>query len=129
MCNLRESEIQAKCRAVLSHRAAGTRVFRNNTGKGKIAARDCAYCQKNGSWIEWGLSVGSSDLIGIHRHLVTEDDVGEHLGLFFGAEIKTPKGKVSPEQEVWQKTIRQFGGISEILRSEEDAITLLKRLG
>lgn len=123
-----ESRIQAQVRAVLSHREADTRVYRNNVGKGHIAARECGYCKKNGSWVQWGLQVGSSDLIGIHRCLITESMVGSYIGRFFAAEIKTEVGRLSKEQKIWKQTIERFGGIAETIRSEEQAKELLVRL-
>ncbi len=114
-----ESRIQAQVRAVLSHRDADTRVWRNNVGKGMLV---------NGSWVEWGLQVGSSDLIGIHRCLITQEMVGSHIGRFFGVEIKTPVGRLSDEQKTWIKTIRSFDGIAEVCRSKEEAQALLKRM-
>ncbi len=117
---LTESRIQAQVRAVLSHRDSSTRVWRNTTGAGKL---------ENGQYIQWGLSVGSSDLVGIHRYLIKPEDIGTYIGRLFCVEIKTPKGRLSPEQKIWMKTIQDFGGISEICRSKKDAEELLKRLG
>lgn len=114
-----ESRIQSQVRAILSHREADTRVWRNNVGGGKL---------ENGQYMKWGLQVGSSDLIGIHRKLITVDDVGTYIGRFFGVEIKTPVGRLSREQKVWIETIQSFGGIAEVCRSKEDAEVLLKRL-
>lgn len=114
-----ESRIQAQVRAVLSHRDAETRVWRNNVGKGLL---------ENGSWVEWGLQVGSSDLIGIHRCLITQEMVGSHIGKMFCVEIKTPIGRLTREQKIWIETIRSFGGIAEVCRSKEEAEALLKKL-
>jgi len=123
-----ESRIQAQVRAVLSHREADTRVWRNNVGKGHLAARECGYCKIHGSWVQWGLQVGSSDLIGIHRCLITEDMVGSVIGKFFGVEIKTPVGRLQKEQKIWIQTIENFGGIAEVCRSDDEARALLARL-
>ncbi len=114
-----ESRIQAQVRAVLSQRDATTRVWRNNVGGGIV----------NGHWIDWGLQKGSSDLVGIHRHIVTENDIGTDIGRFFCVEIKTPTGRMRPEQKKWIEVIKSFGGIAEICRSKEEAEELLRRLG
>ena len=124
-----ESRIQAQSRAVFSGRDATTRVWRNNVGGGKLAQRDCKYCQQNGRWIDWGLQTGSSDLIGIHRHLITQEEVGKYIGRFFCVEIKTPTGRLSKEQKIWAATIRSFDGIAETCRSKDDAIKILGDLG
>lgn len=114
-----ESRIQSQVRAVLSHRDSDTRVWRNSVGAGKL---------ENGQYVKWGLQVGSSDLIGIHRCLITEDMVGSSIGRFFGVEIKTPVGRLTREQKIWIETIRSFGGIAEVCRSPEEAMDLLKRM-
>ncbi len=114
-----ESRIQAQVRAVLSHREAETRVWRNNVGEGEMAS---------GHYVKYGLQKGSSDLIGIHRCLITEAMVGSYLGRFFGVEIKTPVGRLTREQKIWIQTIRNFGGIAEVCRSAEEAEALLKRM-
>jgi len=114
-----ENRIQAQVRAVLSHRDAETRVWRNNVGEGEMAS---------GHYVKYGLQKGSSDLIGIHRCVITEEMVGSVFGRFFGVEIKTPVGRLTREQKIWIETIRSFGGIAEVCRSPEDAMALLKRL-
>ncbi len=82
----------------------------------------------SGQYVKYGLQKGSSDLIGIHKVLITQEMVGTYIGRFFGVEIKTPEGRLSREQKIWIQTIRNFGGIAEVCRSEEDAVALLKRM-
>ncbi len=114
-----ESRIQAEVRAVLSQRDATTRCWRNMVGAGMI----------HGAYMTFGLGVGSADLVGIHKALITPEMVGSYIGRFFAVEVKTPKGRLSDEQKAWAKTIQSFGGIVEVCRSKEDAEDLLKRLG
>ena len=100
---MKESDIQRLIMLALSE--AGCLVFRNNVGTLKNAA---------GIPIRFGLCVGSSDLIGI-----TPD------GRFLAVEIKTCKGRATPEQLRFIEAVRAKGGIAGIARSPEDALALL----
>lgn len=100
---MKESDIQRLIMLALSE--AGCVVWRNNTGVLKNAA---------GIPIKFGLCVGSSDLIGIAPG-----------GRFLAVEIKTQKGKATPEQIRFIDAVRARGGIAGIARSPEDALALL----
>lgn len=43
-------------------------------------------------------------------------------------EIKTPTGKQSPEQVKWAEMIRAFGGIYIVVRSADEAVSMIKTL-
>lgn len=100
---MKESDIQRLIMLALSE--AGCVVWRNNTGVLKNAA---------GIPIKFGLCVGSSDLIGIAPG-----------GRFLAVEIKTPKGKATPEQIRFIDAVRARGGIAGIARSPAEAVALL----
>lgn len=106
---MREQLIQAKIMAVLNQRDAPCRVWRNNVGM----LRD-----SRGVPVRYGLAPGSADLIG----LVLK------TGQFLAVEVKTPIGRLSPEQKAWLETIRRFGGIAEVMRTVEDAEAFVRRL-
>ena len=59
---------------------------------------------------------GGADLIGLHR------------GRFVAVEIKTPRGRLTPEQKMWGDLVEKKGGIYAVVRSVEDARDLLTRL-
>ncbi len=100
-----EGVLQAKVRAALS--TEGTlRAFRNNSG----------VCPSN--HVRYGLGVGSGDLICIVAP----------TGRFASIELKTPKGIIEPEQYAWQKTIREFGGVAEFVRSVDEALDIVRRI-
>lgn len=63
-----------------------------------------------------GLCVGGADIIGIHQA----------TGRFIAVEVKTPKGRVSPEQQTFINAVRAAGGIAGIARSVEDALELIR---
>jgi len=50
------------------------------------------------------------------------DILGIYKGQFLGIEVKTEKGKVSPEQEQFLAAIRQNGGIGFVARNLDDVI-------
>ena len=60
---------------------------------------------------------GSADIIGCFR------------GRFVAVEVKTPVGRQSKEQKLWQGQVEERGGgIYALVRSEDDARTLLQEL-
>lgn len=96
-----EAELQDQIRVALAK--AGHVFWRNNVGE----------AQYRGRRVRYGVGgPGGSDLIGI---------VG---GRFCAIEIKTPKGKVSEEQERYLELVRKSGGIAGVVRSVEEALTL-----
>ena len=102
---MKEQDIQRLIMLALSE--AGCLIWRNNTGVLKNAA---------GIPIRFGLCVGSSDLIGIAPG-----------GRFLAVEIKTPKGKATPEQLRFIEAVRARGGIAGIARSPAEALALLSQ--
>lgn len=103
---MREKIIQSKIMAVLNARDAPCRLWRNNVG----VTPD--------THIRYGLGLGSADLVGL---VLT-------TGQFLAVEIKTPIGRLSPEQKAWLATITRLGGLALVLRSVEEAESLVTRL-
>lgn len=94
----------------------GSVIWRNNTGVLKNEA---------GIPVRFGLCPGSSDLIGVTPVTITEEMVGKNIGVFTAIEVKTPKGRVSAEQERFLAAVRRAGGIAGVARSVQDALSLL----
>lgn len=97
------------------------RVFRNNVGKA------VAYDFKNKKIIkpirviEFGLCVGSSDLIGWKSVEITPEMVGQRIAVFVAIETKRPrKSKTSDEQHDFIRTVQNAGGIGLIAKSEKE---------
>ena len=88
------------------------RLFRNNVG------------MING--VQFGLCVGSSDLIGFQSVTVTPEMVGQKIAVFTALEVKTEKGKPTPEQVKFTEMIKRFGGISAIVRGVDEAVEIFK---
>lgn len=50
-------------------------------------------------------------------------------GMFVGFEVKTTKGRVSPDQLLFKKRCERAGGIYHVVRSADEALKLLASLG
>lgn len=101
-----ETNLQARIMMALSE--AGCRVFRNNTG----AFMD----EKSKRLVRYGVGgKGGPDLWGIAPD-----------GKALGVEVKTPTGRVRPEQIAFIQMIRIAGGYAGIARSVEDAIAIAR---
>ena len=89
------------------------RIFRNQVG----SLPD----PRSGRLVTFGLARGSADLIGWRTITVTQAMVGTRLAIFTSIEVKTPTGRVRPEQQAWLEAVQGAGGIAVIARSVPDA--------
>ena len=105
-----EQRIQQEIRIAISN--GDCRVFRNNTGTLK---------DQNGRPVQFGLCKGSADLIGWKRVTITPEMVGQQVAVFTSIEVKTPTGRIRPEQQQWLEAVQAAGGIAGVARSVEDA--------
>jgi len=117
-----ETELQA-----LILRAAGSkrhvRLFRNQVGEGYVgkALRDPeGVFLSDARHVRMGLFPGSGDLIGWRTLMVTHDMVGRCIAQFLSIEVKTPTGKLRPDQRNWADQINAAGGLAIIARSTSD---------
>lgn len=98
---------------------AGCLIFRNNVAQawvGELIRRTSdSVTLKNPRPLHAGLSVGSSDLIGVSPS-----------GRFLAVEVKTPTGRVRPEQQKFIDAVNRIGGIGIIARSVDDALKAIK---
>lgn len=102
-----EKQLQAKIRDAMN-RTGKCRIFSSPTGM---------LPNGRGGYMRFGLTTGGSDLVGLLKP----------SGRWLSIEVKLPGGKISPEQLIFQKTIRNFGGVSEICYSVEDALEVLDK--
>ena len=98
-----ESHLLQQIRQALN-RTQRVRVVRNSVGVDEARG------------VRYGLGVGSSDLIGM---LPT--------GRVFALEIKTPTGRLRPEQKTWLTAVRRWGGFAAVARNIDDAMSALTR--
>jgi hypothetical protein len=91
------------------------RLYRNNTG---------TLWDQHGRPVQFGLAVGSADLIGWRTVTITPDMVGQQVAVFTSIEVKSATGRLRPEQRQWLETVQAAGGIAGVARSVEDAARL-----
>ena len=111
-----ETELQQRIRLALgTHPDA--RLFRNQVGQ--------LPDPRTGRPVQFGLARGSADLIGWRTITVTPDMVGRQLAVFTSIEVKTPTGRIRPEQQAWLDVVRSGGGLAGIARTVDDAIRII----
>ena len=111
-----ETTLQQQIRLALGTHP-DTKLFRNQVG----SLPD----PRTGRLVTFGLARGSADLIGWRTVMVTPDMVGQQLAVFTSIEVKTPTGRVRPEQQAWLAVVQNAGGIAGVARSVEDAVKLV----
>jgi len=121
-----ESELQS-----LILRAAGSkhhvRLFRNQVGEGYVgkALRDPeGVFLSDARHVRMGLFPGSGDLIGWRTINITSEMIGRRIAQFISIEVKTPTGRVRPDQRNWLDQINAAGGHAIIARSISDTDNL-----
>jgi len=112
-----ETTLQQQIRLALGTRS-DLRLFRNNCG----TLPD----PRTGRPVQFGLARGSADLIGWRTITITPDMVGTQLAVFTSIEVKTPTGRIRPEQQAWLGAVQGAGGIAGIARSIQDAKEILR---
>ena len=112
-----ETDLQQRIRLALGT-SPNLRLFRNQVG----SLPD----PRTGRPVQFGLARGSADLIGWRTITVTPEMVGTQLAVFTSIEVKTPTGRIRPEQHAWQRTVSSAGGIAGIARSIQDANDLVR---
>jgi hypothetical protein len=96
--------------------AVGCRLFRNNVGLFKT---------EDGRKIRTGLCVGSSDLVGWKKIIVTQSMVGKPIAIFIACEVKKEGNKPSPEQRQFLEVVKDHGGFALWATSEKEALDKL----
>lgn len=100
-----EHKLMNEIRIALSK--AGCVTFRVNVGKMRTP---------DGRYFNTGVPVGFSDIFGFRQS----------DGRAFFIEVKTKKGKVSPNQKAFLRAMQSSGAIAGVCRSPEEAIKLVK---
>lgn len=114
------SEATLMRRVLVRASELGGRLFRNQTGRYRLARPECKECQSRGRVIASGLCVGSSDLIGWRSVRITPEMVGNQVAVFVGAEIKGPDGRLTVEQMQFLSAVNDAGGIAMAVRDVAD---------
>jgi ribosomal protein S19 len=93
------------------------RLFRNNTGTGYQGKQATIGGQKailNPRLVNFGLCVGSSDLIGWTTVEITPEMIGQKVAIFTAVEVKKKGNKPTAVQLAFLKTVEEQGGIGKI---------------
>ncbi len=112
-----ETDLQQRIRLAIGTRA-DTRLFRNQVG----SLPD----PRTGRLVTFGLARGSADLIGWRTVVITPEMVGQRIAVFTSIEVKTPTGRMRPEQETWLGVVRGAGGIAGVARSVTNALHMVE---
>jgi len=128
-----ESPILRRILATLSHGAV--RLLRNNCGvgyQGIVSRAPPDPRWQPGSLIiqrprrvQFGLAVGSADLIGLRSITITPEMVGRTVAVFASIEVKRPGAHTTGAQRDWAVMVASMGGIAGVARSVEEAERLL----
>lgn len=73
-----------------------------------------------------GLPAGFSDLFGIVPVTITDDMVGQTVGVFAAIECKSQNGRLHMRQERFLDAVERAGGRSGVARSIDDALRILR---
>lgn len=65
-------------------------------------------------WVRFSVK-GMSDIIGINKR-----------GQLTAIEVKTPAGKLTPDQQKFLDDVNRWGGLSMVARSLDDVVTVFK---
>lgn len=108
----------------------GSRLFRQNTGLGwvgQVVHKTAAMLTlRNPRPLHAGLCKGSSDIVGLHPIVITPEMVGKTIAVFAAFEVKTGRVTTTDEQRAFVGMVRERGGIAAVVRSAEEALTILR---
>lgn len=99
--------------------ASGARLYRNNVGRLRT---------QDGRWVQYGLCVGSSDVVGWTPVVVTPEMVGRTLAVFTAFECKVGRNTTTTEQGAFLNVVRTSGGIAAVVRRLADAEAAVRGL-
>jgi len=123
------SEHTTQQRILLACGSGSARLWRNNVGtgwagqavkiqrRGMVAVEPGDIIVRQGRPLHAGLCVGSSDLIGYR--------VVDRVAQFVALEVKSATGRATAQQTQFIDHINAVGGCAGIVRSVEDAQTVL----
>lgn len=109
------------------------RLWRNNVGHGWVGRAISVQKTRLGAsvlleharQIKFGLTPGSSDLIGFRSILITPDMVGQRVAVFAAVECKSPHAKPSHIQQTFVHVCDALGAYAGIARDTDDARKIL----
>lgn len=129
---MKETPLVKEIQLELSH--GDTRLWRNNVGE---AWAGQAHSSRGGGIIipapqriNFGLCVGSSDLIGLHSVVVTPSMIGMTVAIFCAVEVKVKrKAHERRAQEDYIGLVSKLGGRAGFATRIEEAIEVVEGYG
>lgn len=109
-----EAEIAASIRLAIGSRP-DTRCWQNATG---------ALFDRNGRLVRYG-HIGAPDILGLRTITILPEHVGREFAIFVGIEVKTAKGRPSPEQQAFLAMLQKRSALAGIARSVDDALKII----
>jgi hypothetical protein len=125
---MKESDIQRLIQIELSKHAT---FFRVNVGQA-WTGEEVIHTAGGGVYLpkarrfSTGLPVGCSDLLGVVPVFITPEMVGQTIGRAAFIEVKTPTGRIRPEQEQFLAVMRSRGAVAGIARSPAEAVKIIE---
>jgi hypothetical protein len=120
-----EAEIQHEVRLVLGTQS-GCVWWRNNVGQAEFVSPEGRV-----SRVRYGLSEGSSDLIGLVAVPITQAMVGNVIGRFCALELKAPGASTAKDraekQRMFRDLVNRMGGYAEVVNDPQQALPALNR--
>jgi hypothetical protein len=114
---MNETEILRRTQLLMTN--VGGRAFRNNVGRAQTI---------DGNWIQFGLCVGSSDLIGWVPVTIEARHVGRRFAIFSALEVKSLTGSATVAQRRFLAAVQEAGGVAEIVKKPGDLERILEAL-
>lgn len=110
----------------------GARLFRQNVGvgwagkvvratkAGMVSIQPGDVIIRGARPLHAGLATGSADIVGITPVTITQDMVGQTVGVFTSVEVKTGRVPTTKAQQRWFDMVEKMGGKAMIVRSVEE---------
>lgn len=124
-----EHRIQNEIRNAL---AGECLLFRANVGRAWTGS-DCIRLPngdmliKNPRPFDTGLPPGFGDLFGLVPRVITAADVGNVLGVYIAADVKSATGRATEKQAAYLRAVNDNGGVSGVWRTVDDALATVAR--
>ncbi|QPB08660.1 endonuclease [Burkholderia phage Mica] len=82
---------------------------------------------KNPRPFDTGLPPGFGDLFGLATRIITAEMIGQKVGVYVAADVKTSTGRVTPKQAAYLRAVNDNGGCADVWRSPADALATVAR--
>jgi hypothetical protein len=74
-----------------------------------------------------GLPPGFGDLFGLAPRIITAAMVGQKVGVYLAADVKSATGKLTDKQAAYLRAVNDNGGCADVWRSVADALATIHR--